>query len=463
MKQMRRAAFLLLIAVLICTLTAPALAGNMFLNIGTFTNHENASFVNNGTFENNGAVINSGSFNNNKVFCGTGSLHIGSKGRYENGENASFLLDSVTADVGATATGISVNSAAYQVTVIKEGGWPYYKLSTPASMADQTFSIEIYGTSEASFRTGGFSPGILMPFGEVDAGTYTLARIWKGTAFDSASLVAENIKLDKPVTVKMDEGNNFPLSNLPTVTRMRGTDSNGNSYWEYALQFSEQTFSGYTYCLVWEKNDKKNYMNLGESNRGTWPGTDAYMFKQVTLRAAKVTDAETGLTLELSKESGTISVVDSTTTSGTSGILYATSISSSNEGTTVTGQINGGESQTYTLASGVTLPETSIIQYKPYCVWYSSNTITAIGSSDEQPVTKTAYKYESDTHTLKTRADGAESYQISESATFYMIKNHNVESIETLNITQDSTVYLVLNDTNVTAVYYEVSETHPHP
>ena len=257
MKQMRRAAFLLLIAVLICTLTAPALAGNMFLNIGTFTNHENASFVNNGTFLNNGAVINSGSFNNNKVFCGTGSLHIGSKGRYENGENASFSLDSVTADVGATATGISVNSAAYQVTVINKGGWPYYELSTPASMADQKFSIEIYGTSAASFRTGGFSPGILMPFGKVDAGTYTRARIWKGTAFNSASLVAENIELDKPVTVTMDEGNNFPLSNLPTVTRMRGTDSNGNSYWEYALQFSEQTFSGYTYCLVWEENGKK--------------------------------------------------------------------------------------------------------------------------------------------------------------------------------------------------------------
>ena len=325
MKQMRRAASLLLTAVLICTLTAPALAGNMFLNISTFTNHENASFVNNGTFENNGAVINSGSFNNNKVFRGTGSLHIGSKGRYENGENASFSLDSVTADDGATATGISVNSAAYQVTVIKEGGWPYYILSTPASMADQKFSIEIYGTSEASFRTGGFSPGILMPFGEVGAGTYTWARIWKGTAFDSASLVAENIKLDKPVTVTMDVGD-FPLSNLPTVTRMRGTDSNGNSYWEYALQSSESTFGHYTYCLVWGENGKKNYMNLGKSNRGTRPGTEAYMFEQVTLRAAKVTDADTGLTLELSKESKDITVVDSTTTSGYS-VTFDTSMS----------------------------------------------------------------------------------------------------------------------------------------
>ena len=160
-------------------------------------------------------------------------------------------------------------------------------------------------------------------------------------------------------------------------------------------------------------------------------------------------------------------MVDSTTTSGCSGILYATSISSSSEGTTtVTGQINGGESRTYTLASGVPLPETSMIQYKPYCVWYSSNTITAIGGPDEQPVIETAYEYESNTRTLKTRADGAESYQsyqISESTTFYMIEKYSVESIKTPNITPDSTVYLVFNGTDVTAVYYEVSETHSYP
>lgn len=62
MKQIKRVVSLLLCAILICALTAPAFAGNGFLNLksGTFTN--NQTFYNRGPFDNYGTLNNKATF-----------------------------------------------------------------------------------------------------------------------------------------------------------------------------------------------------------------------------------------------------------------------------------------------------------------------------------------------------------------------------------------------------------------
>jgi len=64
MKHLKKWAAVLLCAALVFTLSVPALAGDGFMNEGTFYNHEGATFVNNGPFQNNGAMHNEGAFSN---------------------------------------------------------------------------------------------------------------------------------------------------------------------------------------------------------------------------------------------------------------------------------------------------------------------------------------------------------------------------------------------------------------
>lgn len=66
MKQIKRVVSLLLCAILICALTAPAFAGNGFINL------ERGTFTNNQTFYNRGPFDNYGTLNNNATFDTSG-------------------------------------------------------------------------------------------------------------------------------------------------------------------------------------------------------------------------------------------------------------------------------------------------------------------------------------------------------------------------------------------------------
>ena len=66
MKQIKRVVSLLLCAILICALTAPAFAGNGFINL------ESGTFTNNQTFYNRGPFDNYGTLNNNATFDTSG-------------------------------------------------------------------------------------------------------------------------------------------------------------------------------------------------------------------------------------------------------------------------------------------------------------------------------------------------------------------------------------------------------
>ena len=107
MKRMKRWATALLCVVLACSLSLPAMAGVGFYNetTGTFTNHENATFNNNGTFYNYGLLNVGGLFNNYSKLTGIGTLRGVANGVFSNFEGSYAESGAV---IGSSISGISI-------------------------------------------------------------------------------------------------------------------------------------------------------------------------------------------------------------------------------------------------------------------------------------------------------------------------------------------------------------------
>lgn len=124
MKRIKRISSFLLVVAVLCTLTVPTMAGNMFYNNGTFNNH--ATFTNNGAFDNAGTVNNYGNIANSGKFRGNGTFKALSGSKLNTLGSGTFSQGRIETESNATiagTTGVAV-AAAYQeaVDVVKALG-----------------------------------------------------------------------------------------------------------------------------------------------------------------------------------------------------------------------------------------------------------------------------------------------------------------------------------------------------